>query len=140
VFGTTGCGKSFAAALLGLRSRWRDPGLDLVFLDPLGEFGRLAEALGGAALSLGHPGAPRLNPLDPVTTAGDRLEKSARVSTMLRALFPSLRDEEGAELDSAVHRLFEAGPASPTCSRRSKAPTRGGTGSGRYWNSSVRGR
>jgi len=56
----------------------------------------------------------RLNPLDPVTTRGDLREKAARVGTMLRALFPSLRDEETAELDAAVTQLYERGPQVPT--------------------------
>lgn len=116
LFGATGSGKSFAAALFGLRSRWRRPDLDLVFLDPLGEFGRLVEALGGVSLPLGRAGGPRLNPLDPVTTGGDRAEKAGRVSAILRALFPSLRDEEAAQLDAALSRLFRDGPTTPTFS------------------------
>jgi hypothetical protein len=114
IFGTTGAGKTFAAALLALRSRWRDPALEVVILDPLGEFTGLAAALGGTVLRLG-PGRPeRLNPLDPATTGGDRAEKAGRVGAMLRALFPSLRDEEVATLDRAVRGLYDAGPAVPT--------------------------
>ncbi len=114
LFGTTGSGKSFAAALFALRTRWTTPDLDLVVLDPLGEFGSLVERMGGRVLRLADPTAGRVNPLDPVTTSGDRVEKSARVVTALRALYPSLRDEEGAVLDAAVRRLYEDGPAVPT--------------------------
>lgn len=116
IFGTTGSGKSFAAALYALRSRWRDPGLDIVVVDPLGEFGAWARALGGTILELGPSAPGRLNPLDPVTTGGDRVEKAGRVGTLLRSLFPSLRDEEVALLDRALHRLYTAGPEVPTFS------------------------
>jgi conjugal transfer ATP-binding protein TraC len=118
LFGTTGSGKSFAAALWALRSRWMTPGLELVILDPLGEFVTFAERLGGAVVPLGarSPSAGRLNPLDPVTTGGDRAEKAGRVGTLVRALFPSLLDEEAAALDTALTRLFENGPRVPTFS------------------------
>jgi hypothetical protein len=114
IFGTTGSGKSFAAALIALRTRWLRPEVDLVVLDPLGEFGALVEALGGSVVRLAEGDRGRLNPLDPVTTGGDRREKAARVGTMLRALFPSLRDEETVALDSAVTQLYAGGPEVPT--------------------------
>jgi hypothetical protein len=114
IFGTTGAGKSFAAALYLLRTRWMRPDVDLTILDPLGEFSGFVRALRGTVIELAGGRAARLNPLDPVTTGGDRREKSARVGTMLRALFPSLEDTESAMLDSAVTRLYERGPAVPT--------------------------
>lgn len=114
IFGTTGAGKSFAGALLLLRSRWLRPNLSVAILDPLGEYSRLVEALGGSVIRVADGVGGRLNPLDPVTTRGDRREKAARVGTMLRALFPSLRDEETAELDAAVTQLYERGPDVPT--------------------------
>ncbi len=114
IFGTTGAGKSFAAALFAVRTRWLRPGTDLVVLDPLGEFGGLVSTLGGTVVRVADGATGRLNPLDPVTTGGDRREKAARVGTMLRALFPSLRDEEVATLDSVVSRLYSEGPEVPT--------------------------
>ncbi len=114
IFGTTGSGKSFMAALTLLRARWLEPTTDLLILDPLGEFGALVGALGGSVVRLADDPRGRLNPLDPSTTAGDRREKSARVAAMLRALFPSLRDEEGAILDASVSQLYAEGPAVPT--------------------------
>jgi hypothetical protein len=116
VFGTTGAGKTFASALFLLRTLWMRPETKVVILDPLGEFGKFAKELGGSVLTLGAPNGPRLNPLDPATTGGDRSEKAGRVGTMLRALFPSLRDEETATLDSAVTRLYQRGPAVPSLS------------------------
>jgi hypothetical protein len=114
IFGTTGSGKSFAAALYLLRSRWLRPSLDLIVLDPLGEFGEFVRGLGGEVVRLADPKGGRMNPLDPVTTGGDRREKAARVVAMLRALFPSLRDEEAARLDATVMRLYDRGPSVPT--------------------------
>jgi len=114
IFGTTGSGKSFAAALTALRSRWLRPELELIVLDPLGEFGGFVRALGGTVCRPGRGGGTRLNPLDPATAGGDRREKAGRVAAMLRALFPSLRDEEAAGLDAAVSRLFAGPAAAPT--------------------------
>ena len=114
IFGTTGSGKSFAAALLALRTRWLRPETDLIVLDPLGEFGGLVRALGGSVVRLAEAEGGRLNPLDPTTTGGDRREKAARVGAMLRALFPSLRDEEAATLDAAVSRLYAESDQVPT--------------------------
>ena len=108
LFGTTGSGKSFAAALLALRTRWLRPDLDVVVLDPLGEYGRFVTGLGGEVVRLADGGASKLNPLDPATTAGDVREKAGRVAAMVRALFPSLTDEEGALLDTTLSRLYEA--------------------------------
>lgn len=114
IFGTTGAGKSFAAALILLRTRWLRPHTSVAILDPLGEYTSLMKALGGSVIRIADGEGGRLNPLDPVTTRGDRREKAARVGTMMRALFPSLRDEESAELDTAVSQLYARGPEVPT--------------------------
>jgi len=115
LFGTTGAGKSFAAALAVLRSRWMRPDLEVILLDPLGEFAPLTRALGGEVLPVGDAGS-RWNPLDPATTRGDRTEKAARVGAMLRAVFPSLADEEAARLDAAIARLYAGSTTAPTFS------------------------
>ncbi|HTT34784.1 MAG TPA: DUF87 domain-containing protein [Thermoplasmata archaeon] len=113
IFGATGSGKSFLAAVTMLRSRWRYPDLDLVVLDPLGEFGPFVRAIGGDVVALGSPDGGRLNPLDPATTLGDRTEKAARAALELRTLFPSLNDEEMGALDRALARAY-AELAEPT--------------------------
>ena len=114
IFGTTGAGKSFASALIALRTRWMRPETTVVILDPLGEYSSWVERLRGSVIRVSDGLGGRLNPLDPVSARGDRREKSARVGTMLRALFPSLHDEEAAELDAAVTQLYERGPEVPT--------------------------
>lgn len=106
LFGTTGAGKSFAAALTLLRSRWLYDDLELVVLDPLGEYSRFVRALGGEVVRLADGAAGRLNPLDPATTGGDLREKAGRVAAMLRALFPTVTDEEAALLDTTVSGLY----------------------------------
>ncbi|HEV2450049.1 MAG TPA: DUF87 domain-containing protein [Thermoplasmata archaeon] len=108
IFGMTGSGKSFAAALLALRERWQNPGLSVAILDPMGEFGPWAEALGGEVLRLGPGGRGHLNPLDP-GAGGDPTEKAARAGALLQALFPSLRDEEVALLDRSLLTLYARG-------------------------------
>ena len=131
IFGATGSGKSFAAALWALRSRWMVPELELFVLDPLGEYRGLAERLGGATVPIGPGGGTHWNPLDPATAGGDRAEKAARVGILLRALFPSLRDEEVALLDSALARLFARGPTVPVLGDLSAELRRGGAVPGR---------
>ncbi len=131
LFGTTGAGKTFAAALTVLRSRWMRPELELIFLDPLGEYAGLVRALGGTVVRPSAPGAGRLNPLDPSTTGGDRREKAARVATMLRALWPSLKDEEAAALDAAVSRLYDRDDGEPTFDALAEALGPDGRGTGR---------
>lgn len=116
IFGTTGAGKSFLAALTVLRARWMRPELQVLVLDPLGEYGELVRTLGGTVVRLEAEGEGRLNPLDPTTTGGDVAEKASRVVTMLRALWPSLRDEEAALLDASVSRLYGRGDGPPTFS------------------------
>ena len=43
-----------------------------------------------------------MNPLDPSTTGGDAEEKAMHVGAILRALFPSLADEEVAVLSDVL--------------------------------------
>jgi uncharacterized protein DUF87 len=114
IFGTTGAGKSFTSGLLLLRTRWLRPETEVVILDPLGEYAGLVRAMGGEVVRLAGASAGRLNPLDPVTAGNDRREKAGRVGAMMRALFPTLRDEEAAALDSAVSRLYETVEGTPT--------------------------
>ncbi|HEV2231020.1 MAG TPA: DUF87 domain-containing protein, partial [Thermoplasmata archaeon] len=102
LFGSTGSGKSFAASLIALRSRWMRPEVELFVLDPLGEFAPLAEALGGDVVRLGSPGGPHLNPLDPGGAAEGWTDKAGRIGSFLRTLFPSLTDVESATLDGAL--------------------------------------
>lgn len=116
LFGTTGSGKSFTAALWALRSRWMDPNLDVIVIDPLGEFAGFVRSLGGTVVPMRSGDSARVNPLDPVTTAGDVDEKASRVTTLLSALFPSLRDEESAQLDSALRHRYDAPGPPPTFS------------------------
>ncbi len=132
IFGTTGSGKSFAAALFVLRTRWMRPDVDVVLLDPLGEFSDLVRTLGGTVVRLADPAAGRLNPLDPATTGNDRREKAARVVTMLRALFPSLTDDEAAVLDAAVMRLYGRSPGVPTFDDLAREVELGAPAEGRF--------
>ena len=131
IFGATGAGKSFTAGLLVLRSLWTRPETEVVVLDPLGEYGALVRALGGEVIDLAAGRSGRLNPLDPVTTGGDRREKAARVAAMLRALFPSLLDEEAAALDAAVHGLMADRDRVPTLADLVRRVTEGPGAGGR---------
>jgi uncharacterized protein DUF87 len=116
IFGSTGSGKSFATALWALRTRWCCPDVQLLFVDPLGEFVRWTRALGGSVIDVGPGSRERLNPLDPASTGGDRAAKAGRVGTMLRALFPTLTDAEAALLDGQLSQLYREGEAVPVWS------------------------
>ncbi|HEY6238842.1 MAG TPA: DUF87 domain-containing protein [Thermoplasmata archaeon] len=116
VFGSTGSGKTFFTCLTLLRSLWMRPDLEVIVLDPFGEFAGLAKALGGSVLGVTDGVGGRWNPLDPSTTGGDRAEKAGRVASILRALFPSLLDEEAAALDAGLRRLYDSGPGVPVFS------------------------
>ena len=117
IFGTTGSGKTFAAALFALRSRWMRPKLPIYLIDPLGEFAGLGHALGGTVLRFGPKSEAHWNPLDPAGLPVDPEEGAARVAGMLRALFPTIRDEERACLDVAARRLFLDPTTTPTFAR-----------------------
>lgn len=106
IFGATGSGKSFAAALLALRTRWMTPGLEVFVLDPLGEFAGLAEPLGATAVGLGPSAPARFHPLDIGADDPDIPARASRVAVAIRALYPSLADEEAATLDAAVAGLY----------------------------------
>lgn len=131
LFGATGAGKTFAAALFALRSLWTVPELELRVLDPLGEFAPLAPAIGGRVVNVGSVEDSGLNPLDPATAGGDRDATAARVGTLLRALFPSLRDEEAAALEAALGRLYAAHSRVPTFADLREELGRGPGGGGR---------
>jgi hypothetical protein len=116
IFGTTGSGKSFAAALLATRSRWMRPELSIAVVDPLGEFGGWARELGGSVLRVGPGAETRLNPLAvPRAPGSPAEERPGRVAAFFSALFPSLRDEETALLDRSLERLYARTPE-PTLS------------------------
>ncbi len=106
IFGATGSGKTFAASLLALRTRWMMPELELLIVDPLGEFGGFALALGGSVVRPAHRTVDRINPLDSSATGVDSEERAGKVGGLVRSLFPSLRDEEIATLDAALHQLY----------------------------------
>ena len=105
IFGMTGSGKSYASALGWLRSSLFVPDLSLFILDPLGGLSEVVRRLGGEVVPLARRGLA-VNPLDPRTCGGDRSAKASRVGVMLRALFPSLHDEERAILDVVVSSLY----------------------------------
>lgn len=109
IFGQTGAGKSYASALGFLRLRWARPDVSLFVLDPLGGLAEVVGALGGTVYRAGRSELS-LNPLDPATTGGDTRAKCARVGTMLRALLPSLADEEVALIDTALSGLYAERP------------------------------
>ena len=131
LFGATGSGKSFAAALWALRSLWMVPELELYLLDPLGEFGRLAERLGGTHLRVGPEDPLAFDPLAPPNPGTDGATAAARLGVLVRALFPSLRDEESAALEAALGRRTDRSPEVPSFSELREELLSGSTDPGR---------
>lgn len=107
VLGMVGSGKSSAVKTLLYRSigllgspggqpRW------CAILDPKGEYGPLADALGLARIRL-YPGGPtRLNPLDAGPAVTDRDELRTRRTQMVAALAASVLGRELAPLEDAA--------------------------------------
>lgn len=106
VFGQTGSGKTHASAVGWLRLRYRHPDLNLFVLDPIGGLTQVVRAMGGAVHRAGTDEVS-INPLDPATTGGDVRLKTSTVNTLLRALIPSVTDEELAMVDTALSGLYE---------------------------------
>jgi hypothetical protein len=105
IFGETGSGKTYASAIGWMRLRYFHPDLSVFVLDPLGGLSEVVRAMGGATYRAGT-GDIAINPLDPETTAGDSRAKTSRVVLLVKALFPSLTDEEAAVIDSTLSRLY----------------------------------
>ncbi|MEZ5278979.1 MAG: DUF87 domain-containing protein [Acidimicrobiales bacterium] len=107
VLGTVGSGKSSAVKTLlyrsigllgspGGRSRW------CAILDPKGEYGPLADALGLSRIRLYPGGASRLNPLDAGPMVTDPDELRTRRSQMVGALAASVLHRELRPLEDAA--------------------------------------
>ena len=114
VLGQTGTGKTmFTGAEM---SRCFLRGIRVLGVDPLGDFRRLAEELGGTYLELGAPGVG-LNPfgLTGASDPGAFSAKLAMLSRLVGAMAGGLSRDERPALDRALRAAY---------SRRASAPTR----------------
>jgi len=121
ILAKSGAGKSYLAKLEALRSLYR--GIDVLVVDPDGEYRRMADAVGGAYLALGAPGV-RLNPLD-LAEEPDALTRSALfVHALVEVLVgQALAAEERAALDRAVVAAYQqAGITADPRTHRRPAP------------------
>jgi hypothetical protein len=118
IMARSGAGKSFLAKLDILRSAYT--GVQVMVIDPEGEYTRLAEAVGGTVVRLGRGGV-HLNPLDPPASAGVACRPGSvvgeRDGLVGRALFVhtvadlatgGLHPDECAPLDAAVTAAYRA--------------------------------
>ncbi len=119
IAGQVGRGKS--SLVKSLLVRQQVFGRKAAVLDPKGEYGPLAQALGASVVSLAPGGKVRLNPLDPGPGAADLDEEEVirRQVTLLtsvvsaslgRPLFP----EEAAACDLALDQVKRNGVIEPT--------------------------
>lgn len=122
VLGQTGTGKTMATGAEIVRNRLR--GVRVLVVDPLGDYRRLTEGLGGTYVALGSPGAG----IDPFAlggaprTEGAFVAKLGLLGRLVGAMAGGLaRDERGA-LDRALRAAYAdvgIGPDPATHDRRS---------------------
>lgn len=122
ILARSGAGKSFLAKLIVLRSLYE--GIEVLVIDPEGEYKRLADSVGGTVISLG-PGGSRLNPLDlPATRSADAVaEQALFCHTLIAALLGGASPQERAALDHALLSAYErAGITSDPGTHHRSAP------------------
>ncbi len=121
ILAKSGAGKSYLAKLEALRSLYR--GIDVLAVDPDGEYRRMAEAAGGAYLALGASGV-RLNPLDLAQEPDALTRRALFVHTLVEVIAgQALPAEERAALDRAVVAAYQqAGISADPRSHRRPAP------------------
>lgn len=105
--GWSGSGKSFAAKLEALRSRYR--GWAVTVIDPEGEYHWL-DRVGATVWALGDENTPGF-PFDPfsfsaASTQDERARETDFFLRILRRLAPELMDEYGAQVHDAVWRVL----------------------------------
>ena len=112
VLGQTGTGKTMATGAEIVRCRLR--GVRVLAVDPLGDYRRLTEALGGTYVALGTPSSG----LDPFALGGPRTEgafvaKLGLLGRLIGSMAGGLaRDERGA-LDRALRATYAAAGIGP---------------------------
>jgi hypothetical protein len=109
VLARSGAGKSYLVKLEVLRCLY--DGVQVAVIDPEDEYGRLADAVGGAVLALGAPGV-KVNPLE-VPAADRRPDALTRRALFLHTLIAVLLGEapppaERAALDRAIAAAYAA--------------------------------
>jgi len=115
VFAKSGAGKSFTVKLEALRSMMM--GTEVIIIDPENEYQKLADAVGGAYISLSLNSQTRINPFDlPRVIDSDEASDALRANLVtLHGLFrlmlggtqaaaglPALSPAEEADLDQAL--------------------------------------
>jgi type IV secretory pathway VirB4 component len=106
ILAQSGAGKSYLAKLTVLRSLFQ--GIDVLVVDPENEYGRLADAVGGAVINLG-PSGDAVNPLDlRGSGSNDALTEAALFChTVCSTLLGATNPDERAALDRAVLAAYE---------------------------------
>lgn len=119
IVGQVGRGKS--SLVKSLLVRQQVFGRRAAVLDPKGEYGPLAEAIGASVISLRPGGSVRLNPLDPGPGAQElpeeeiiRRQVSLLTSVVSASLNRPLRPEEATACDLALDQVKRSGITEPT--------------------------
>jgi type IV secretory pathway VirB4 component len=121
ILAKSGAGKSYLAKLEALRSLYR--GIDVLVVDPDGEYRRMADAVGGTYLALGASDV-RLNPLDLADEPDALTRRALFLHTLVEVLAGhALPGEERAALDRAVVAAYQqAGITTDPRTHRRPAP------------------
>jgi type IV secretory pathway VirB4 component len=102
IFGVSGSGKSYMAKLEILRQMAQDGSLRVFIVDPLREFDKVTEALGGSVLKIGPKEDSHVNPLWIGKDAAER----ARFSLQFLNMLLELSREERALLDGILAKMY----------------------------------
>ena len=108
VFGQTGSGKSYFSKLTMVRSRIANPDILIYSIDPLGEYGKLVEEMGGLNVKLWNPAEEGavINPLDKVMGSNTQ-ERVKNFIALLTTIFDVNREEK-VFVDSVLYKLYNA--------------------------------
>ena len=105
ILAKSGGGKSYLAKLDALR--WAYTGVEVLVVDPDGEYGPLAESVGGSVIRLGAAGV-KLNPFDLAAEDDARNRRSLFVHTLIGVLLKEeLTAAERAALDTAILAAYD---------------------------------
>ena len=107
IFGKTGSGKSYFAKLSMVRSSIANPDILIYSLDPMGEYRRLVEAMGGLNVKLWNPSGVGsiINPLDPRINENE-FTRVKNIVALFSTIF-ELTAEEMVFLDGVLHKLYK---------------------------------
>ena len=106
VLATSGAGKSFFVKVFEIRQRLHN--VNVINLDPQGEYSKLTEAYGGQLIRISKDSDTIINPFDMMGM--DYADKIASLHSLMRTIVEDISPPQTALLDDAFRRIYsEAG-------------------------------